>query len=70
MIPTACASSSLWLMAFGEEISAGQLACLFGHTKEGSRFGGLSEKAVKTLLGNSMHLAEARSFSNLPDDCH
>lgn len=39
-------------------MTAAQLAALFGHVD--SRFGGQTEKGVLGLLGNSMHLAEAR----------
>ena len=39
------------------------MAALFGH--EESKFGGLSEKGVRHLLGNSMHLAEARDVINI-----
>ena len=59
IIPTLCTSSSLWLFAMGRELIAAQLAALFGHTSD-SKFGGLTEKGVIGLLGNSMHLAEAR----------
>ena len=57
IIPTACATSSLWLMSMGCELSASQLAALFGH--QDSKFGGQTEAGVLGLLGNSMHLCEA-----------
>ena len=43
----------------GRELTAAQLAALFGHTSD-SKFGGLTETGVIGLLGKSRHLAEAR----------
>ena len=64
IIPTLCTSSSLWLFAMGREVTGAQLVALFGHTSD-SKFGGLTEKGVIGLLGNSMHLAEV-----LYESCH
>lgn len=53
-----CTSSALWVFGTGCELTAAQLAALFGH--KDSLFGGQTERGVQGLLGNSMHLAEAR----------
>lgn len=58
VVPTVCTTSSLWAFALGRELKAAEIACLFGH--KATPFGGQTEAGLKFLLGNSMHLAEAR----------
>ena len=60
VVPTVCTTSSLWVFALGRELKAAEIACLFGH--KGTPFGGQTEAGLKYLLGNSMHLAEARVY--------
>lgn len=55
-VPTVCTTSSMWVMSLGRELSAAEIATLFGHTV--TPFGGQTEASLRKLLGNSMHLAE------------
>ena len=55
-VPTVCTTSSMWVFSLGRELTAAEIATLFGHQQ--TPFGGQTEASVKRLLGNSMHLAE------------